>query len=110
MRFLFISGRTTKQGRQINIGKDKAEYDEIVGTLQMNPHDLAQLGLSPGNPVRVRSEWGTATFKCAQGDLPAGMVFVPYGPPTCHLLSAATGGTGMPIQKGLEVDVEPVAA
>jgi formylmethanofuran dehydrogenase subunit D len=108
MRFIFISGRTSKQGQQINIGKDKPEYSEIVSTLQMNSEDLEQLGLTPGNQVDVRTLWGNATFQCIIGDLPRGMVFAPYGPPTSKILSANTSGTGMPIQKGMEVEIEPI--
>ena len=78
----------------------------MVSTLQMNVNDLAQLGISPGMQVRVRSEWGEAIFRCAQGDLPSGIVFVPYGPPTSVLMGAQTDGTGMPTQKGWEVEIE----
>jgi formylmethanofuran dehydrogenase subunit D len=106
MRCIFISGRTINQGRYINIGKDKEEYAAMVSTLQMNADDLVQLGLSPGKRVRVRSEWGETTFQCAQGDLPPGIVFIPYGPPTAVLMGGQTDGTGMPTQKGLEVEVE----
>ena len=31
------AGRTTKQGQQINVGKDSPEYQAIVGTLNMHP-------------------------------------------------------------------------
>lgn len=106
---VFIAGRTTKQGQQVNIGKDKAEYRAMVSTLQMNPQDMAQLGLAPGMPVRVRTEWGEAIFQCAEGDLPPGMVFAPYGPPTSQMMGGETDGTGMPSQKGWEVEIEPVA-
>ena len=37
------------------------------------------------------------------------MIFVPYGPPTCHLMGQDTDGTGMPTSKGWEVEVEPIA-
>ena len=40
---------------------------------------------------------------------PAGMIFVPYGPPTCHLMGQSTDGTGMPTSKGWEVNIEPIA-
>ena len=39
---------------------------------------------------------------------PAGMIFVPYGPPTCRLMGNTTDGTGMPTSKGWEVEVEPI--
>jgi len=108
MHYVFIAGRTTKQGQHINIGKDSAEYRAMVSTLQMNPQDLAQLGLTPGMSVRVRTEWGEAIFQCAQGDLPSGIVFVPYGPPTSQMMGGETDGTGMPDQKGWQVEIEPV--
>ena len=34
------------------------------------------------------------------------MIFVPYGPPTCRLMGQQTDGTGMPLSKGWEVEVE----
>ncbi len=107
MSFVFIAGRTLEQGRQEILGKHSEEYAAIVGTLDMNEDDLARAGLAPGQHVRVRSEWGEATFVCASGDLPPGLVFAPYGPPTCRLMGGETDGTGMPTQKGWEVEVEP---
>ena len=77
MRCVFIAGRTIKQGQQENMGKLRDEYLAVVSTLDMNPQDLAQLGLAPGMSVRVRSDWGEAVYRCAEGDLPPGMVFVP---------------------------------
>ncbi len=107
MRCLFIAGRTIKQGQQENMGKLRDEYLEVVSTLDMNPQDLAEMGLTSGQSVRVRSEWGETVYRCAEGDIPRGMVFVPYGPPTGPLMSGETSGTGMPSQKNWEVDVEP---
>ena len=107
-RFIMNAGRTTKQGQQINAGKDSPEYQAIVGTLNMNPDDMKDAGIPSGGTVRVRSDNGEATFKCVEGRVPAGMIFVPYGPPTCHLMGQSTDGTGMPLSKGWEVEVEPV--
>jgi len=103
------AGRTTKQGQQINVGKDSAEYQAIVGTLNMNPEDMKEAGITQGGNVLVKSEHGEVTFKCVEGKVPSGMIFVPYGPPTCHLMGQYTDGTGMPTSKGWEVEVEPVA-
>jgi len=108
MRAVFISGRSTNQGRHINIGKDSDEYRAMVSTLSMNELDLASLGLTPGMQVRVRSEWGEVIFQCNQEDLPQGMVFALYGPPTTALMGGETDGTGMPTQKGYEVEIEAV--
>jgi formylmethanofuran dehydrogenase subunit D len=104
------AGRTSKQGVQINVGKDNAEYQAIVGTLIMHPDDMKELGVASGGTVRVRSDNGEAQFLCKDGKVPLGMIFVPYGPPTCRLMGQTTDGTGMPTSKGWEVEVEPVVS
>ena len=114
-QFIMNAGRTTKQGRQINVGKDDAEYEEMVTTLIMHPEDIEDIGASVGARVRVRSENGEGTFVCQEhggkeGKVPPGMVFIAYGPPTCKLMGQSTDGTGMPTSKGWEVEIEPLAA
>jgi formylmethanofuran dehydrogenase subunit D len=109
MRFILNAGRTSKQGQQINVGKDHAEYQAMVNTLTINPEDMKALGIASGATVRVRTEYGEATFQCKEGKVPAGMLFVPYGPPTCRLMGGGTDGTGMPTSKGWEVEVEPLS-
>jgi formylmethanofuran dehydrogenase subunit D len=109
-RFILNAGRTSKQGQQINIGKDHPEYQAMVSTLTMNPEDMKALGVAAGATVCVRTEFGETTFRCKEGKVPVGMLFVPYGPPTCRLMGGDTDGTGMPTSKGWEVEVEPVEA
>jgi formylmethanofuran dehydrogenase subunit D len=107
-RFLLIPGRTNKQGQQLNVGKDHDAYLTIVNTLTMHPDDMKELGVVAGGSVRVRTETGEAVFQCKNGNVPRGLLFVPYGPPTCRLMAGTTDGTGMPTSKGWDVDVEPV--
>jgi formylmethanofuran dehydrogenase subunit D len=108
MRFIMNVGRTSKQGQHINVGKDHDEYKAMVSTLTLHPEDLKALGVVAGGTVRVRSEYGgEATFRCQPGKVPPGMIFVPYGPPTCLLMGSETDGTGMPTSKNWEVEVEP---
>lgn len=111
-RFIMNAGRTSKQGVQINVGKDSEEYQALVSILTMHPDDMKALNIAPGSSVRVRTESGGAeVFRCQEGKVPLGMIFVPYGPPTCRLwLDGNTDGTGMPTSKGWEVEVEPIAA
>lgn len=80
-RFLLIPGRTSKQGQQINVGKDDAAYEAIVNTMTMNKEDMGELGIASGAKVRVRTEFGEAEFLCKDGNIPRGLLFVPYGPP-----------------------------
>jgi formylmethanofuran dehydrogenase subunit D len=105
-RFILIPGRTSKQGQQINVGKDHDAYLAIVNTLMMHPEDMKELGVAAGASVRVRTETGEATFQCKEGNVPRGLLFVPYGPPTCRLMGGDTDGTGMPTSKGWDVEVE----
>jgi formylmethanofuran dehydrogenase subunit D len=114
-RFIMNAGRTTRQGRQINTGKDDAEYEATVTTMIMHPDDMKEIGAASGSTVIVRSENGEGTFLVKEhggkeGKVPPGMVFIPYGPPTCKLMGQTTDGTGMPTSKGWEVEVEPVSA
>ena len=105
-RYLMNAGRTTKQGQQINIGKDNAEYEAMVTTLIMDAEDMKEVGVVSGGRVLVSTEHGRAEFLCKDGKIPRGLIFVPYGPPTCQLMGGDTDGTGMPTSKGWEVEVE----
>ena len=109
-RFLMNAGRTSKQGQQINVGKEDDDYLATTTTITMHAEDMKELKIAPGATVRVKSEYGgEANFRCQAGNVPRGMIFVPYGPPTCRLMGSETDGTGMPTSKGWEVEVEPVA-
>jgi formylmethanofuran dehydrogenase subunit D len=108
MQFVLVPIRTNKQGVQLNVGKDGAEYEAIVNTLTMHAEDMKELGVAAGGTVRVRTETGETTFQCKEGNVPRGLLFVPYGPPTCQLMGGETDGTGMPTSKGWDVEVEVV--
>ena len=108
-RFIMNVGRTTKQGQQISSGKDSAEYQATVSTVTMHPEDMKAAGIQPGGSVRISNEHAEVIFTCIEGKVPLGMIFVPYGPPTCHLMGRVTDGTGMPTSKGWEVAIEAIA-
>ena len=106
--FILNSSRSAKQGTLINVGKESEEYIALTNSMTMEPEDMAEIGLSEGQMAIVRTEFGEAQFKCKAGKEPKGMIFIPYGPPTCRLMGGDTGGTGMPMSKGWEVEVVPV--
>jgi len=108
--FVLIPIRTNKQGVQLNVGKDGDDYHAIVNTLTMHPDDMKELGIVAGASVRIRTEVGEAVFQVKDGNVPRGLLFVPYGPPTCQLMGGETDGTGMPTSKGWDVEVELVSA
>ena len=109
LRLLLSAMRTAQQGVNVNIGKDGDAYQQIVTSLSIHPEDMSALGVAEGDSVRVRSEFGEAEFRCESAKVPVGMIFVPYGPPTCKLMGGNTDGTGMPTSKGWEVEVEPIS-
>jgi formylmethanofuran dehydrogenase subunit D len=106
-RFILNASRSSKQGTLINVGKDSEEYRELTNSMTMAAEDMAELGLAEGQLALVRTEFGEAPFKCQAGKIPTGMVFIPYGPPTCKLMGGDTDGTGMPTSKGWEVEIVP---
>ena len=107
-RFILNSSRSSQQGVLINVGKDSEEYQALTNSMTMAQKDMAEIGLAEGQLAMIRTEFGEAPFKCEAGKVPEGMIFVPYGPPTCKLMGGDTNGTGMPTSKGWEVEVIPL--
>lgn len=107
-RFILNSSRSSKQGTLINVGKESQEYLDLTNSMKMCAADMAEIGLAEGQMAIVRTEFGEAEFKCEAGKEPEGMIFIAYGPPTCALMGGDTGGTGMPMSKGWEVEVVPI--
>ena len=108
-----IAGRTSKHGTSLNAGKFKDEYREATSVVDMNADDMARLGLQDGDSIRLTSEFGATTVRCKSRkptDLPQGMLFMAYGPPSSQLMGADTAGTGMPHSKNIEVSVEKVSS
>ena len=109
--FILIPGRTSRQGTTLNEGKFTAGYVEETGTLLMNPDDMARLGLAKGARVRLRSEQGQVELPCQPakaGELPPGILFLPYGDLSSRLMGGDTHGTGMPNSKSFDVELEKV--
>src|SRR5437763_16896965 len=109
--FILIPGRTSRQGTALNEGKFTAAYVEETGTLLMCPADMTRLGLQAGDGVRLRSEQGQVDLPCQAakaGELPPGLLFLPYGDASSRLMSGDTHGTGMPSSKGIDVELEKV--
>jgi formylmethanofuran dehydrogenase subunit D len=107
-RFILNASRSSVQGTLINVGKESDEYQELTNTMTMALADMKEIGLAEGQKALIRTEFGEAPFKCQAGKIPVGMIFVPYGPPTCKLMGGDTDGTGMPTSKGWEVEVVPL--
>ena len=106
-----IGGRSSKQGTSLCFSKLGQEYAEVSSTLEMNVEDMARLGLKNGSSVKLRTPTGEVVLKCKgreSKDLPPGLLFMTYGPLSSQLMAGDTAGSGMPISKNLDVEVEPV--
>lgn len=104
--FVLITGRSTKQGRTIHLGKDAKEYIEEISTLEMNAADMQTLQLEDGDRVRLSTKHGSSVVRCKKGTIPPGLLFVAYGQFVNTLVGPDTQGTGMPDSKGFEVEVK----
>jgi len=107
--FILIPGRTSRQGCGISEGKFGANYQEEINTLQVDPKDMERLGLSRGDRVRLRSDFGQVEVSvvAAKGDeLQPGILFIAYGDQSSRLMGGDTHGSGMPTSKGLDVELE----
>ena len=107
--FILIPGRTSRQGTTLNEGKFTAAYTEETSTLLMSPEDMSRLGLTKGERVRLRTAQGQIELPCQPakaGELPPGLLFLPYGDWSWRLMGGDTHGTGMPDSKGFDVELE----
>ena len=107
-KLILIPARSLKQGTGMNIGKETAEYQKAVTTMEMNRDDMARLGVQDGDTLKLRAAGGEANVQCCGADLPEGMAFIAYGPVSSELMDQDTQGSGMPDSKGFEVEVERV--
>ncbi len=105
--FILVTGRTVKQANGMHKGKDTDKYRRAVTVVEMNPEDMARLGIAEGRVVQLRTPAGKVEAPVQAGALPPKMVFIPMGPVANELVGPETDGTGMPTFKGLTVEVEP---
>lgn len=111
-KMILIPGRSSKQGTSLNQGKLKDEYKQVTSTLEMNKDDMEKLDLIDGDEVRLSNDTGETTVRCLgvkPEDLPAGTLFIPYGPPSSQLMASDTAGSGMPLSKHMEVEIEKIS-
>ncbi|MGI9302810.1 MAG: molybdopterin dinucleotide binding domain-containing protein [Gammaproteobacteria bacterium] len=108
---LLIPGRSKKQGTSLNESKFGEEYLQITSTVEINTDDMKRLGVTEGDSVKLSNAEGETIVQCRERDpedLPTGMLFMAYGPSSSLLMGSDTAGSGMPLSKMLEVQVEAV--
>jgi formylmethanofuran dehydrogenase subunit D len=107
-QFILIPGRTSRQGTSMNEGKFSADYLEETSRVQVSPEDMQRLHLSNGQLVLLVSAVGQVELSCQTakpGELPPGVLFLPYGDYSSRLIGGETHGTGMPDSKGIDVEL-----
>ena len=109
-KLILITGRSTKQGTGISIGKEKEDYQIATSILELNPADMQRFGLSEGQAVAIKTQFGEARAICKPEDVPQGLAFMAFGPATSHLVGGETHATGMPDSKGFEIELEKIPA
>ena len=110
---ILIGGRSNKQGTSLCAGKLGGEYLDVSSTVEMNIEDMGRLGLKNGDSVRLTTAMGDTVVRCKSRetkDLAPGILFIAYGPHSSRLMGADTAGSGMPLSKSLDVEVEPLPA
>jgi formylmethanofuran dehydrogenase subunit D len=111
--FILIPGRTSKQGCGVSEGKFGTGYTAETTTLLVAPQDMARLGLTKGDRVKLTTESGrsieVAVAAATGGELPPGLLFIAYGDLSSRLMDGETHGSGMPTSKGMDVTLEKIA-
>ena len=109
MEVSLLTGRTIDQGCGKEYGKLSKEYTESVAICEMNPEDMKEIKVRDGDRVKVATEFGSVVLKAKKSRRirAPGTVFIPYGAWANLVLSSDTDGTGMPLLKGVQADVEP---
>ena len=108
---ILVPGRSQSQGTSLNEGKLKDEYLKVTSTAELNEKDMKRLKLNDGDKIRLKSDVGQTIVTCSSKkdeDLPSGMIFIPYGPPSSQLMGSDTAASGMPMSKHVEVRVTKV--
>jgi len=66
---------------------------------------MERSGWKDGDPVKLKSEFGSAEVKCRKGDIPEGLGFMAFGPACNKLIGGETYASGMPDSKSLRIEV-----
>ena len=106
IKVTLVTGRTADQGASLEIGKTSGEYLKNVALIELSKKDAEELGLSEGDHVNVKTDYGSTVVKCRLSEkLDPGLAFMPYGPWANQVIGSETQGTGMPYYKGLQASI-----
>jgi formylmethanofuran dehydrogenase subunit D len=106
MEFTLITARTMEQGMYID-EKLEENYFKATACCEMNEEDMKTLGVSDGDRVKVKTDFGEVVLVAKRSvlDLPRGVIVVPLGI-HANVLIGSDSGTGTPIYKNLKCIAE----
>jgi formylmethanofuran dehydrogenase subunit D len=108
LKFTLVTGTAITQAQGKEHGKLAGKYKDAAAICELDEADMARLGVKPGDPVRVKSKFGSVVVKATKAREPTqGIAFIPTGPWANAVTSPQTQGAGVPSYKALEVEVEP---
>jgi len=108
LKFTLVTGTTVSQAQGKEHGKVSEKYKEAVAICELAEEDMAKLGVKPGEPVRVKSAYGSVVVKAVKAREPTlGIAFIPTGAWANAVTSPETSGAGIPSYKCIEVEIEP---
>ncbi|MCX8204966.1 MAG: hypothetical protein N3H31_04890, partial [Candidatus Nezhaarchaeota archaeon] len=103
-----VTGRTLDQGRFLEEGKFLEPYASKCAIVELDPQDLAKLGVEAGSNVKVKTGFGEVVVKAVPSAAPQpGVAFIPMGPWASAVVDPRTYGSGMPNLKGIRAEIEP---
>jgi formylmethanofuran dehydrogenase subunit D len=105
------SGRTSQQGVGLEVGKTSEEYFKSVTYIELCTGDAGSLGVGDGDKVKVETVHGSVVVSAKLTDrLEPGTSFFPYGLWANQVFGSETGGTGMPMFKGIDAEISASSA
>jgi formylmethanofuran dehydrogenase subunit D len=105
-RFMIVTHRDIFQSAALENSRFGEEYRKLSAVVRMGPEDIQKLGVSKGDTVVVKNACGKVVVRVEESgyDVPHnGVAYMPNGPWSNTLVSADTGGTGVPKYKLIEV-------
>ncbi|MFX1252011.1 MAG: molybdopterin dinucleotide binding domain-containing protein [Promethearchaeota archaeon] len=111
LELILITGRTWHQGAAMEgPGKISEEYKKETAVCELDPKDMARLGVEEGQTVQLSTANGTSVVLWVRSGVgpQEGIAFVPLGMWANCLIGSQTHSTGMPSFKGIAVTIEPV--
>ena len=108
LNVILITGRTISQGITREGKKRLREYMESAAISEMDPEDLAKLGVKDGDTVRVKTSHGSVVVRAkASTQAPhPGIIFIPLGPWANEIVGSDSDSVGMPTFKSIVAEVE----